>query len=69
LGFSPRFDRSFGLRPSWHKGRIGVMVAFQTVLQWFSHHPLGAATVTFCGAVVILLAFSFLEAQLVDEKR
>jgi hypothetical protein len=45
------------------------MVAFQTVFQWFSHHPLEAATVTFCGAVMVLLALSFLEAQLVDEER
>lgn len=44
------------------------MVALQTVFQWFSYNPLGAATVTFCGAVVVLLAFGFLEAQFVDEE-
>ena len=40
-----------------------IMIAMQSLLQWFAHNPLGAATLLYVAGVVAVLAYAFFEPR------
>ena len=39
------------------------MIAIQSLLQWFTHNPLGAATVLFIAGILGVLVYAYFEPQ------
>jgi hypothetical protein len=39
------------------------MIVLQNVIQWFTHNPLGAATVLYVTAVISVLVYTYFEPR------
>lgn len=40
-----------------------LMIALQNLIQWFTHNPLGAATVLYITGVISVLVYAYFEPQ------
>jgi hypothetical protein len=42
------------------------MMQLQTLFQWYAYNPLGAVTIIYGGAILVLLVYGIIEAQFTE---